>query len=717
MCICVYVYVYVGVCPRVCIGMPSQIWSENNQKYLIASVDEIRTLLEENIAQPTITTAATTTPSHYIAEDIKKKKKKKNNKKVIPPEWTEETPPALETICGLFGLSLFERSVLVLCAGIELDAKISQLCAKLQGNSNNTYPTFALALAVLPQPHWSALTPTSPLRHFRLIDFYGPPTSVTTSPLRIEERVLHYLTGISYLERGLRGMLKPVRVNAPIVDSHNRIVEKIVVACNNLKKRLPLIQLLGLDETSKLIIAKKACAKLGLDLWSLPAEVVVRDTKADELQQLFVELWTREAALLGSGLYISAEDTEDAAMQKSITRLVDAVPGPVFLGTQERWPILSGSTTVITLEVNKPKKAEQYQLWKSCLREEKSEGAAEASTLASSYKANDLEISKLVGQFDLSSSAILTAISQALLSPRESDGGSRDGRNDDNLFSILWETSRALTRPHIANLAQRIIPKANMNELVLPLREKQLLREIAIHAAQRDKVYREWGFDAKNNRGLGITALFSGASGTGKTMAAEALANELNLDLFRIDLSTVVSKYIGETEKNLRRVFDAAEDGGAILFFDEADALFGKRSEVKDSHDRYANIEIGYLLQRMESYRGLAILATNMKNTLDTAFIRRIRFTVSFPFPDEKSRAEIWKRIFPSNTPIDDGVDIQRLARLNISGGSIYNIALYASFLAADEGVPVNKDHLKRAAQVEYTKIERPLTQSELGGW
>ena len=215
------------------------------------------------------------------------------------------------------------------------------------------------------------------------------------------------------------------------------------------------------------------------------------------------------------------------------------------------------------------------------------------------------------------------------------------------------------------------------------------------------------------SRGLGISAMFVGASGTGKTMAAEVLANKLRLALFKIDLSMVVSKYIGETEKNLRKVFDAAEDGGAILFFDEADALFGKRSEVRDSHDRYANIEIGYLLQRMESYQGLAILATNMKEALDQAFVRRIRFIVNFPFPDHKSRAEIWKRIFPESTP-KEGLDYDRLSRLNITGGVISNIALNASFLAADEGEPVNMEYIKRAVISEYAKMERPLSRAEL---
>ncbi len=229
-------------------------------------------------------------------------------------------------------------------------------------------------------------------------------------------------------------------------------------------------------------------------------------------------------------------------------------------------------------------------------------------------------------------------------------------------------------------------------------------------------MYRQWGFAARYSRGLGISALFAGASGTGKTMAAEVLAGELELDLYRIDLSAVVSKYIGETEKNLRRVFDAAEAGGAILLFDEADALFGKRSEVKDSHDRYANIEISYLLQRMEAYRGLAILTTNMKSALDSAFLRRIRFIVDFPFPDARMREKIWEGVFPTETPLGS-VNFKQLARLNIAGGNIRNIAMNAAFLAASENEPVQMSHLLMAARTEYAKIEKPLTDAEFKGW
>jgi SpoVK/Ycf46/Vps4 family AAA+-type ATPase len=284
------------------------------------------------------------------------------------------------------------------------------------------------------------------------------------------------------------------------------------------------------------------------------------------------------------------------------------------------------------------------------------------------------------------------------------------------LEARLWSSCVCRARVRLDDLAHRIEAVATWDDLVLPPAEMLQLREIAAQVTRREQVYEKWGFATKSRRGLGISAMFAGPSGTGKTTAAEVLANALRLDLYRIDLSSVVSKYIGETEKNLRRVFDAAEDGGAILFFDEADALFGKRSEVKDSHDRYANIEISYLLQRMEDYRGLAVLATNAKSSVDTAFLRRIRFVVNFPFPNAAERAEIWRRAFPAATPTI-GLDPLRLARLNIAGGNIRNIALNAAFLAAEAGEPVGMTHITRAARSEYGKMEKPLTDAEIGDW
>ena len=247
---------------------------------------------------------------------------------------------------------------------------------------------------------------------------------------------------------------------------------------------------------------------------------------------------------------------------------------------------------------------------------------------------------------------------------------------------------------------------------MLPEAEMKLLRKSRPRFAIAAAFMKAGASRPPTSRGLSINALFSGESGTGKTMAAEVLANELKLELYRIDLSSVVNKYIGETEKNLRRLFDAAEEGGAILFFDEADALFGKRSEVKDSHDRYANIEINYLLQRLESFSGLAIMATNMKAALDTAFLRRIRFIVEFRAHGAEERQAIWRKIFPRQTETF-GLNYERLAKLNLNGGSINNVAINAAFLAAELGTAVTMPLVLQAARTEFLKLKRPVNEAD----
>jgi SpoVK/Ycf46/Vps4 family AAA+-type ATPase len=321
----------------------------------------------------------------------------------------------------------------------------------------------------------------------------------------------------------------------------------------------------------------------------------------------------------------------------------------------------------------------------------------------------DGQAESLVEQFDLGPAGIAraAALAEGLARLRPPEAATVQG-------SDLWDACRQQSGPQLEKLAQKIEPCYGWDDIVVPAEVSRQLREITAQVAHRHTVYQSWGFGKKLNRGRGISALFSGPSGTGKTMAAEVMAQHLKLDLYRIDLAGVVSKYIGQTEKNLRCVFDAAESSGAILFFDEADALFGKRSEVKDSHDRYANIEVNYLLQRMEDYRGLAILATNMKSFLDSAFLRRLRFIVDFPFPDSTQRMEIWRRVFPPAAAVS-GLDCGTLARLEIAGGNIRNIAVNAAFLAADEGLPIGMEHVMRAARREYAKIDRIVMDAEFG--
>ena len=313
---------------------------------------------------------------------------------------------------------------------------------------------------------------------------------------------------------------------------------------------------------------------------------------------------------------MSANDGQAALVSRFLARS----DGIFFLGVREMW--LRAGRASVAFDVEKPTTEEQVSAWTQAL------GANE-----------DNLPGMLAAQFNLNLATIQHIAAGEL---------SESANQQVPLSERLWDACRVSARPRLDMLAQRLDLKATWDDLVLPAEEMGMLHQIADQVGQRSKVYEEWGFASKMNRGLGINALFAGESGTGKTMAAEVIANHLRLSLYRIDLSAVVSKYIGETEKNLRRLFDAAEDGGAILFFDEADALFGKRSEVKDSHDRYANIEINYLLQRMEAYRGLAILATNMKSALDTAFTRRLRFIVTFPFPGPGERRLMWQKVFPA---------------------------------------------------------------------
>jgi SpoVK/Ycf46/Vps4 family AAA+-type ATPase len=269
----------------------------------------------------------------------------------------------------------------------------------------------------------------------------------------------------------------------------------------------------------------------------------------------------------------------------------------------------------------------------------------------------------------------------------------------------LWAACRRRTRAGLGDLAAVVVPRARWDDLVLPGPVLAQLRALTAAVRHRTTVLDDWGFAARTSRGLGSTALFAGPSGTGKTMAAEVIAGDLDLDLVHVDLSQVVSKWVGETEKHLRRVFDAAEDGGSVLLFDEADALFGKRSPVRDSHDRYANLEVGYLLQRMEAFHGLAILTTNARSALDPAFTRRLRSIITFPYPDPGLREAMWRSAFPAATPVA-GLDRARLAAVDVPGGGIAAIALTAAYLGAGEG-QVTEDHVRVAARWELAKSGR----------
>ena len=596
-----------------------------------------------------------------------------------------ETSPALDALCTRFGLSPFERWLVLLCAGVELDGEFANRCAAAPGSGGNSWPSFGLALAVLPEAHWDALAPDAPLRHWRLIEIVGN-GAVVANRLQIDQRILFFLTGVSQIDERLVSLVAPLGGLAEIADSQRPVFDRLEHAWKSAileRHPLPALQLCGSDAGAKRTLAAALAARLTIDIFKLPAALL--PVNLGELDNLH-RLWEREAILRNAALFLDCErfENNDAAHALAIDRWIELTRTPLLIASRD--PRREIERPLVTVEVRKPSSREQRDAWQRAVAEK-----------AGGWNG---QLDRLVSQFDFSTDAIFAT------------AGSLGEKNEHD----LWEACRLRARPRVQDLAQHIVSGATWADIVLPEAQMRTLQTISLQLRHRARVCDEWGFAEKSNRGLGLSALFAGPSGTGKTMAAEILANELELDLFRIDLSAVVSKYIGETEKNLRRVFDAAEEGGAVLLFDEADALFGKRSEVKDSHDRYANVEISYLLQRMEAYRGLAILTTNMREALDPAFLRRLRFVVQFPFPDQMQRAEIWRRIFPAKTPTHS-LDIERLARLSISGGNIRSIALNAAFAAADANEPVQMPHLLGAVRLEYEKLEKPLTEIELGGW
>ncbi|MEN6428238.1 MAG: ATP-binding protein [Phycisphaerales bacterium] len=652
-------------------------WLADNQRHLMAEIGRVRLALERR---------SIPRPENGPPPD--------DTAQAAPPSDVgpmTDPPARLQTLCVSFGLSPFERDVLLLTAGPELDGRFHALIAEVHGDPRRTNPTFGLALASLSDAHWSALAPAAPLRHWRLVEL-GKGDALVNAPLTIDERVLHYLTGISDLDERLDGLVQRAVAPAELPPSQFAIARRIVDIWSDpvSSSSRPIIQLCDTRGADTISVAAMACAKLELQLHALrtpdiPTTVSERETLA--------RLWDREALLCQSALLVESDESDDADLSNRLIPFLRSLHGLILVSCRD--PLRDRYLPIVRLDVGKPTAAEQKTIWRT--------------TLGRLGYALDGELDDVVSQFRLGVHAIESTC--ATLAHEDA------GRDHGSLSALLWDTCRTQVRPRLDNLAQRIEPHASWDDLVLPKDSQQLLHEMVAHVRHRTRVYETWGFAAKGGiRGLGISGLFAGSSGTGKTLAAEIIANELRLDLYRIDLSQVVSKYIGETEKNLRRVFDAAEDGGAILLFDEADALFGKRSEVKDSHDRYANVEVSYLLQRMESYRGLAILTTNMRQALDPAFLRRIRFAVTFPFPDAAARAEIWRRIFPAATPTE-GLEIQRLARLNVPGGNIRNIALQAAFAAANAGEPVRMAHLLHAARTECMKIEKPLTDAEIGGW
>ena len=603
-----------------------------------------------------------------------------------PPTTDDGFEPAAWHLRDLFGLSTFEAELLLLAAGLEIDAPLRAAVARAQGMGldDAVRLRFSLALALLPEAHWDALSPSRPLRHWALLDV-NTESGLSHAPLRADERVLHFLTGVAACDERLNGVCAH-EANDPTADE-DTYADTIAAAMAPLRRALVLLPSATRDAASKRHARALACAafaRLGMRTLRVDAAAVQSQAFADarELVALARRI-DREAALTHAGITISIDSTE-AGGAAALVRLIAALRGPVC--------VLGGLSSMQLAELPA----------RRVLRFNAPVPQPDASEAVAVHLRPALQ--RALQQFRVEPALIEQAVDAA--------AGIDDAVAAER---CLWSQLRIAARGDLDALAQRITSRSGFGDLVLPPFVAAQLREIVGQLRQRRTVHEEWGMGEPEGRGLGIAVLFAGESGTGKTLAAEVIANELQLDLYRIDLASVVSKYIGETEKNLARLFDAAERSGAVLLFDEADALFGKRSEVKDSHDRYANIEVAYLLQRIESYRGLAVLTTNLKSALDRAFLRRIRFVVQFPLPDEAAREQLWRRQFPARAPLGD-VDFTRLARLQLAGGNIRSIALNAAFRAADRGGPIDHGTVIEAARAEFMKLERTFNPTDRGG-
>jgi hypothetical protein len=588
------------------------------------------------------------------------------------------TPAQIDRLAMIFGLTPFDEDCLLLALAPRFDAAFAALYGYAHDRMQITTATAHLVVALLAPDRAAArkaslrLSPDAPLRRFALVSLDEASPSAL-APIEADERVARYINGESYLDPRVRPAVSAVAAGI-CPDKHRPAAEQLAARMATAER--PAAIIVGPRHSGRRAVAQAVAAHFGLSLVELNVRALPDQRDA---RRAYFALLAREGALGAFAIVIDASPPRTAgehperANREAVEELLRAFDGCLFVVAEERPDVTHGAPHV---RLSPLQASDRLSLWRQALGPAGPGAQTDPVHVAEHFR---------LGPSDIT--AIAASVSQA------DEAG-------------LWAACRQAAGRGLDDLAERIEPRFDWNDIVLSEQLLQDLRAIVAQVRFQAQVYGKGGFDKKLVRGRGVTALFAGPSGVGKTMAAEVIASELSLDLCRIDLSGVISKYIGETERNLKRVFDAAEAGGAVLFFDEADALFGKRSEVKDSHDRYANIEVSYLLQRMEAYRGLAILATNLKSHLDAAFLRRLRYVVDIPFPDARNRRAIWEKAFPAETAVH-GIDYDMLARMEIAGGNIIVIAINAAFLAAADATPVGMAHIARAARAEFRKLDR----------
>jgi hypothetical protein len=612
----------------------------------------------------------------------------------------------LALIAEAFGLSPFEVDVLIVALGPELDLRYERIYAYLQDDVTRRRPSVSLALDLLCASAEAKLqqralfAPAAPLLGQGLLvwveDPHRPTPSLLSSCFKVDQQLRRYVLGESGLDTRLTRCAELVnpRLSLESCDLEPAAAQRLMATIDRaIAAGEPLTLCFhGRDENGRMAAAHGVAGHLRKLLLSVDLSL------APEPESLLPIVF-REAAMQQAVLLLDRWDTiaDGSGASRRLLAGLAAHTGVTVLSGDRAWvPAAQGPKGIVARHFGIPPLRTRAECW------EKGVGFVTGRVDPSLALA-------LASRFRLSADQIW----DATLAARHLAHGRGGAAEAVPAAADFFAAARAQTGHQLAAVATKVEAAATWEDIVLPLDGLAQLKEICSRVALAHRVLGEWGFDRRLSHGKGIAALFSGPSGTGKTMAAEVIANELGLDLYRVEIPAVMSKWIGETEKNLEKVFRVADN--AILFFDEADALFGKRSEVRDAHDRYANVEVSYLLQRIEGFEGLAILATNLRHHMDEAFLRRLTFVVQFPFPDDVQRQRIWERIWPKETPVSPALDFQRVARsFRLAGGNVKNVALAAAFAAAQRGSVVEQSDIVHAVRREYQKLGKNVAEGEL---
>jgi len=618
----------------------------------------------------------------------------------------------LSMVCHFFSLSYLELQLILLCLAQELEQKYDKIFAYLQDDIARKRPSLELALNLLSQRgenKWSLralLNDNSQLFRSGILhiieDPYNPSGCGSLGKmLKLDERILNYILEVDGFGNRLNNVVKKIEpvhcfdetALSGITKKELQLTLKNHLESSKRKRQNLIINLYGSQASEQVEVSHAACAEISTKFLLLDMQYL---SNVDIEWNSQIHDCLKESLLQQLPLLIVNIDKykfSDEGQPKKLTYLFDMIDEYGWLTfVVSNKPCVNETLlryrTIQIKTINVPARDihEQRETWRQyCSQFDLKLSESVINNLTNKFSFNGLQIYHLVKSLAMEKTI------------------HRYEQVDENLIENLC---RAESNHSLEELAVKVKPHYRWNDIVLPSNVKSHLQSICNQVEHHDKVFNEWGFGEKLAYGKGLSALFSGLPGTGKTMAAQVIANELGLDLYKINLANVISKYIGETEKNLEKIFQSAEHSNSILLFDECDAIFGKRTEVSDSHDRYANIEVSFLLQKMEEYCGIVLLTTNQKKNMDDAFVRRIRFIVEFPFPDRFSREEIWRCHFPRLTPVVANVDFSSLAeKYSISGGSIKNIVLNAAFLAANDGCDISIEHIIESTRTEFEKI------------